>query len=142
MNFNNSITNTFIQSSIVFRNILEKNLADLNLHSGQVFILISLWENDGQSQNDLAKRLNVSSPTITKMVKSLLRTDYIKCVNCRKDGRVVRVFLTPKGYEIKAGIEKIWSDIEGIFLQNFTEPEKMILQQLMEKTFNNLLSLK
>lgn len=140
MNFNGSITNTFIQSSIVFRNLLEKKLEVFNLHSGQVFILIALWENDGLSQNELAKKLNVSSPSINKMVKSLAKTDYIKCADCQNDGRVVRVFLTQSGREIQPEIEKIWAEMDSLFMANLTEPEKMILQQLMEKTFTNLLA--
>lgn len=139
MNFSNSITSIFVQSSIVFRNLLEKKLVEIELHSGQVFILISLWETDGISQNELAKRLNVSSPTINKMVKSLLKSGYVKCLNCQNDGRVVRVFLTEKGFDIKPKIEMIWSEVGEAFQSNLTEPEKMILQQLMEKTLQNLL---
>lgn len=140
MNFNSSATSILIQTSIVYRNLLEKKLEGLKLHSGQIFILISLWESDGLSQNDLSKKLKVSSPTINKMVKSLEKSGYIKCADCPKDGRVVRVFLTKKGSKIRPEIEKIWSETEAVLQANLTEPEKMILQQLMEKTFNNLVS--
>lgn len=140
MNFNNTFTSILIQTSIVYRNHLEKKLERFQLYSGQIFVLITLWEADGQSQNELAKRLKVSSPTINKMVKSLEKTGYVKCKNCREDKRVVRVFLTKRGGEIRPEIEKIWAEAESALQANFTEPEKMILQQLMEKTFNNLLS--
>ncbi|MCD9188036.1 MAG: MarR family transcriptional regulator [Pyrinomonadaceae bacterium] len=140
MNFSNTITNIFIQSSVIYRNFLEKKLEPFQLHSGQIFILISLWETDGQSQNDLAKKLKVSAPTINKMVKSLAKNSFIECRNCDIDGRVVKIFLTRKGKDVEPKIEEIWSEMEDLFLLNFTEPEKMILHQLMEKTFNNLIS--
>lgn len=140
MIFSNSITNIFLQSSVIYKNFLEKKLEPLHLHSGQIFILISLWENDGQSQNNLAKNLKVSPPTINKMVKSLTKTNYVNCKICENDGRIVRVFLTKKGKDVEPEIEKVWNEMEISLLANLTEPEKMILQQLMEKTLSNLVS--
>lgn len=140
MNFRNTITSIFFQSSTIYKNFLEKRLEPFQLHNGQIFILISLWENDGQSQFELSKKLKVSPPTINKMVKSLAKNEFVNCIRCEKDGRVVRVFLTQKGKGIESEIEKVWNEIEGLFLLNLTEPEKMIFQQFMEKTFNNLIS--
>lgn len=140
MNLNTTLITFFIQSSIVLRNLIDRKLAETNLHSGQIFVLISLWESDGLSQNELAKRLKVSPPTINKMVKSLLKSQYVSCQNCQNDGRIVRVFLTKKGVDVRPVIENIWIEIEDVYQSNLTEPEKMILLQLIEKSFNNLVS--
>lgn len=118
---------------------LEKAMNAIELHSGQVFVLISLWENDGQSQVELAANLNVSPPTVNKMVKGLAQSDFVKLQNDKQDGRVVRVFLTKKGLEIRQAVEEQWRKLEEQIFTNFSETEKLIVFQLFEKLKNNLL---
>lgn len=118
---------------------LEKSMTEINLHSGQVFILISLYSEDGQSQIELSKNLNLAPPTINKMIKSLIENDIVDGRKDDRDGRVMRIFLTKKGLELKILIEEQWENIEQRLLLNFTETEKLILFQLFDKLKNNLI---
>lgn len=79
MNFNATIPYLFSQISTAFKISIEKQLVEIELHSGQVFILFELWENDGLSQIDLSNNLKISPPTIHKMVKSLAENDFVIC---------------------------------------------------------------
>ncbi|MBA3632861.1 MAG: MarR family transcriptional regulator [Acidobacteria bacterium] len=117
---------------------LEKSMNEIKLHSGQVFILISLWKKDGQSQIELSKNLNLSTPTINKMVKNLKESGYVRIQRGKKDGRIVRVFLTEKGNERQSLVEEQWLKLENRTFLNFTETEKLILFQLFEKLMKNL----
>lgn len=121
-----------------YRAALEKAMNEFDLHSGQVFVLISLWEKDGQSQIELAGNLNLTAPTVNKMVKNLADNRFVKFRNSKDDGRIVLVFLTPKGMEIKQSIEKKWMTLEEQLLANFTDTEKLILLQLFDKLKTNL----
>jgi len=118
---------------------LESAMNEINLHSGQVFILISLWEQDGQSQIELAKNLNLTPPSINKMVKSLAREKFVKFKNSKEDGRIVRVYLTEKGSESRQAVEEQWQKLESQILINFSETEKLILFQLFDKLKENLI---
>jgi len=110
----------------------------LNLHGGQVFILISLWNADRQSQIDLATNLKLSAPTINKMVKSLIETGFVECNKCRNDGRLMRVHLTQKGIEHQKLVEEKFIEFEAEFFSNLTETEKLILIQIFGKINDNL----
>ena len=110
----------------------------LGLHSGQLFVLINLWENDGQSQIDLAKNLNLTPPTINKMVGSLQRNGFVQCRKCENDGRSVRLFLTEKGFQSKILVEEKWVEIEAFSFANLTDTEKLMLFQLFNKVKDNL----
>ena len=117
---------------------LEKAVSEINLHSGQVFVLISLWNEDGQSQVELARNLKLAPPTVNKMVKSLNENGFVSFQRGNFDSRVVRVFLTDEGREIKSLVEEQWLKLETQILANFTETEKLILFQLFSKLKENL----
>jgi len=138
MDFENSVTYNLTQLAIAYRSYLERALNEIGLHSGQIFVLISLWKNDGQSQIDLVKNLNLTAPTINKMVKSLMAGSYVECRKCSSDGRMMRVFLTEKGIQCQSLVAEQWSKIETQSYSNLTETEKLVLSQLFVKLRENL----
>ena len=44
-------------------------LTKIDLHIGQERLLMQLWEEDGLTQTQLAERLCIEPPTLTKMLK-------------------------------------------------------------------------
>lgn len=123
----------FTEVTNIYRTGFEKSLNEIGLHGGQVFILQLLYDKDGQSQIDMAIKLNLSPPTINNMVKSLARNSFVKCKKCIKDGRAMRVFLTPKATGIKEQIKDKWLQFEEDFFSSLTATERLILLQLLEK---------
>ncbi len=136
--FENTITYILTQAAVAYRNNLEKSLNTIGLHSGQIFVLISLWQNDGQSQIDLVKNLDVSAPTVNKMVKSLANAGFVECRKCQSDGRLMRVFLTDKGIACQDSVAERWVQVESFSYSNLTETEKLMLLQLFGKLRTNL----
>ena len=139
MEFEKSINYLFNQVFNAYRADLEFELNQINLHSGQVFVLIALWGTDGLSQTDIAKKLNLSTPTINKMIKSLTDSDFVFSKKSESDGRVTEIFLTDKGRDVKDQVIEIWRKLEVEIYSNITETEKMIFFQLLEKTRDNLI---
>ena len=137
MDFENTVNYMVADLCAVHRTGLEKHLNTAKVHSGQVFILFELWKKDGISQIDLSKNLNLSPPTINKLVKGLCENGYVNLKRSTDDARVVNVFLTKKGFEIKPEIEIIWNRLEENITKNFTQTEKLIFLQLLEKILLN-----
>ena len=72
------------------------------LRRSEFWVLISLKkaqedEKPGVRVSDLARRLNVATPTATQVVKRLESTGYVERRRSDKDGRIVHVVLTKKG---------------------------------------------
>jgi DNA-binding MarR family transcriptional regulator len=111
---------------------------EIDLHGGQVFILISLWNNDHQSQIDLARELNLSAPTIYKMVNSLIKGGFVECIKCKNDGRMMRVHLTQKGIDYQKLVEEKYIEFETDFFSDLTETEKLIFIQICGKLKDSL----
>ena len=138
MDFENSVTYILTQLAIAYRTYLEKAMGEIGLHSGQIFVLISLWRRDGQSQIDLVRSLSLTAPTVNKMVKSLTTSGHVECRKCDTDGRLMRVFLTDKGIQCQSLVAEQWSKIETQSYSNLTETEKLVLFQLFVKLKENL----
>lgn len=137
MNFEKSVTYSFTQVANRFRYQFDLKMNEIGLFGGQVFILISLWNNNRQSQIDLAANLNLSAPTINKMVKSLISGGFVECFKCGNDGRIMRVHLTEKGIEHKIKVEGKLAEFETEFFSNLTDTEKLIIVQVFDKLKDN-----
>lgn len=133
MDFENSVTFSLTKVTNSFKDKLDKYLKEIGLHGGQVFILFSLWQEDGQSQITLAQRVGLSAPTINKMVNSLSGNGFVKCRKCEKDGRLIRVYLTQKGLDCRGAVQEQWEKMESVFFSKLTETEKLIFRQILEK---------
>lgn len=129
---------SLIQISTGHRNALEKLMNEIGLHYSQISILNELWDADGQSQAELAKTIKVSAPTINKMVASLAKSDFVQSRKCKKDSRIMRVYLTKKGKEVRLRAREQWQKSEEIILKDFSETEKMLFSLLLEKLKKNL----
>lgn len=137
MSVENSLSYLLTNTANAFRTNLESAMNEIGLHSGQVFVLISLWQNDGQNQINLAHNLNLAPPTVNKMVKSLLDKGFVTCLKCENDGRMMRVYLTGKGRDCKDLVINQWQKHEETSFANLTETEKLVLSQLLLKMKEN-----
>jgi DNA-binding MarR family transcriptional regulator len=129
----------FLQTSNIFRVRLEREMNKIGLHYGQVFVLVSLWKNDGQSQAELAKELRLSAPTINKMVKNLAENKFVKSTQSEKDNRVMPVFLTKEGRETEDAFAELFRALQEDFFASLTKTEQLIFLQLCEKLKENIL---
>ncbi len=138
MNTEISLPYSFAQIANNFRYSLELKMNAIDLHGGQVFILTSLWNNDRQTQADLAKNLNLTAPTIHKMVNSLIKRGFVECYKCKKDNRMIRVHLTQKGNECQKLVKENFTEFEKDFFSNLTDTERLIFLQICDKLTSNL----
>ena len=131
--FEQTVTYRLARVTTAYRNALERHLAGVGLHGGQVFVLIELWRKDGVRQVDIASRLNLSAPTINKILKGLSEINLITTSRERDDARSSRVFLTEKGRKIRAEVAEAWLELESEYLSGLTDTERLILPDLLGK---------
>jgi MarR family transcriptional regulator, organic hydroperoxide resistance regulator len=128
-----SISYLFNQFANVFWINLEKMMSEIGLHAGQVFILNSLWDIDGQSQAELVRSLQVSPPTIYNMIVRMVEAGFVETRKCGKDARLIRVYLTEKGSEIKPKVEEQWLKLEANMFSDLSETERLMFSLLLKK---------
>jgi len=140
MDIEKSLNYLFSEITNLYWINLEQSMRQIGLHSGQIFVLISLWSKDGQTQIEISNRLNLSPPTVNKMIKSLENNGFVYSRRSKTDGRKVRVFLSDKGIEIRVKVEEQWQTLENGFFSPLTETEKLILQQVFDKLKEHLIT--
>lgn len=83
-------------------------LGQLGLHVGQEMVLIELWQADGLRGGELACRLGIEPPTVTKMLRRLEGCDLVERRQDPADARSFRVYLTEKGRDLEAPVGRCW----------------------------------
>lgn len=134
--FEDTVSYLLAKVTTAFRNSLERHMGEIGLHGGQVFVLLELWKQDGLRQVDIATRLNLSAPTVNKMIKGLTEINLVTHSKIDGDKRSTRIFLTPLGYEIREEVEKQWLELEESCLTGLTETERLVLSELLGKLRN------
>lgn len=114
--------------------ILEK----INIYPGQPPLLLVLHHSSGVTQKELAKKLNVTPPTIAVMLRRLEKYDLIEKKLDEKDRRVYRVYLSKKGKMMIGKLHEIMEELEKIVFNGFDEKEKETLKKFLDKMANNI----
>jgi DNA-binding MarR family transcriptional regulator len=131
--FEDTVSYLLAKVTTAFRNALERHMGQIGLHGGQIFVLLELWKKDGLRQIDLANRLNLTAPTVNKMINGLTEINLVNRSRVEDDGRSTRIFLTKGGFEMRDEIEQQWLELEESCLKGLTEAERLILFELLGK---------
>ncbi|MGB3683052.1 MAG: MarR family winged helix-turn-helix transcriptional regulator [Rubrobacteraceae bacterium] len=112
-------------------------LAEVGLHVGQEMVLIELWESDGLRGGlrggELATRLGVEPPTITKMLRRLEKCGLIERRQDPEDARSFRVFLTKEGRALEESVVRCWDRGEEKTLSGLDHEERRVFKKLLTK---------
>ncbi|OCW55850.1 MarR family winged helix-turn-helix transcriptional regulator [Hoeflea olei] len=82
-------------------------LAGLGLTYPQYLVMIVLWEMDGITVGDLGARLDLTSSTLTPLIKRLESQGLVLRQRDTRDERKVRVRLTATGRDLEAAARHI-----------------------------------
>ena len=134
--FEDTVSYLLAKVTTAFRNSLERHMGEIGLHGGQIFVLLELWKQDGLRQVDIADRLNLSAPTVNKMLKGLIEINLVTRARLDDDARSTRIFLTKRGAEMREEVESQWLELEESCLSGLTETERLVLFELLGKLRN------
>ena len=106
----------------------------------QMQIIFFLWqrENKCASQKDLEEYLEVSHPTVVTILESMKNKEMVDCRFDADDKRMKMVYLTWGNNALYEEIRRDASNIENSLTRNFTDEEKSIFVQLLNRAYHNL----
>ena len=115
---------------------IQSQLAEVGLYRGQPPILMLLYKNDGMSQKEMARALNLSPATMTvtlkRMEKAVLRE------MDEHDQRILRVHLSEKGREMCETGESRIGVVTAELLEGFTLEEQQQLNEYLSRIARNM----
>lgn len=71
------------------------------VRAGQQFLLYELWAEDGLTPGELARRLGLAVPTVTRTATRMEAAGILRREPHPTDARLVRLRLTDRGHELK-----------------------------------------
>ena len=120
----------------VFKILAEKNL---KVTPDQWVVLYFLWQENGLSIGEIAKKAKKDFANVTRIVDKLKTMDYVTKKKSKKDNRICNVFLQPKANEIKNDIQNCWKEASDVALSGISELEQKQLMDILVKVENNIL---
>lgn len=111
---------------------------DYNLHRGQHRVLHILFREEVMKQVELAKRLDITAATLTRMVQSMERNGFLTRYKDEKDQRVTLLKLTELGKNTHIEIDKILEKRDREIFKDFTTQEKEVFINLLYKIQNSI----
>jgi DNA-binding MarR family transcriptional regulator len=114
-------------------------LDKIGLYRGQPPMLEALFKQEGRSHSELAERLHVRPPTITKMIQRMERAGFVERRQDVEDERVSRVYLTQAGRAIGEDLQQVQHQLEEEAFAGFTLEERVLLRRFFLQIRDNLL---
>jgi len=108
------------------------------LHEGQQWVLRSLWREDGLSPGEIARRLGVATPTVTRTATRMAAAGLLRREPHPDDRRMVRLRLTDRGRALEKVIDAEISQVTDRALASLTGAERAALVSALEKVRRNL----
>ena len=131
----------YISIAYRFAMVFFKNrMAELGLHQSHHSVLITLYKNEGISQEKLSQLLKVDKATITRSIKKLVEDGFIERRQDKNDKRSYLLFVTPKGRTIEPDIRDMFKEWNDIILEGFSNEEIEQAMSFMKRISQNVLN--
>lgn len=123
----------------LYRGTQAQLLAEIGLHPGQDVLLWTLGQaSDGLLVNEIADRLGVESPTVTRTLARLDTGGWFTREQVPGDRRAVRIQLTARGGDTLERIEETWRTLAANATDGLDRAEREQLVDLLERVQANL----
>lgn len=115
-------------------------LRPYHLGSGQYIFLLSLLENDGINQEQLASIVKIDKTTTARAVAKLEREGYLTREISTDDRRAYILHPTLKAREIQPAISSILDRWNESVFEGFRAEDKQNLRELLNRAIQNILN--
>lgn len=121
---------------IFTKKLIQYEIHDFNPAQGR--ILLVLWEEDGITIQELAKRTKLGKSTLTSMLERMEKAGHLNRKPCTQDRRKIRIFLTAPNQRIQHLYQQAVSEMETVFYAGFSEQEIQCFEDHLHRVLRNL----
>ncbi len=123
-------------SGRVFERILKEYGIEINSAQGR--IMFALWQADGISINELAKKTQLKKSTLTSMLDRLETMGYVRRQRCKKDRRKILIKRTNKDKNLEGKYVELSQEITKLFYKGFSKSEMDRFENDLVRILDNL----
>lgn len=131
--FEDSVGYQVRMTNRAFQMRLRERIEPFGVSSGMWYFLRLLWQEDGLTQRELARRIGLMEPTAVTALAGMERAGLVHRVKHTTDRRKINVFLTEAGHALKAKMLPIAHEINAEGLAGLTRSEVKTLLSLLKR---------
>jgi DNA-binding MarR family transcriptional regulator len=117
----------------------DQSVDKTGLYRGQAFLLMTLSEQDGMTHSEIAERLEISAPAVTKVITRMEEAHYVQRRPDPADRRVSRVYLQAEGHALIAEIHPAFERLDRTAFDGLSGTDLERLRDLLVQMQANLL---
>jgi MarR family transcriptional regulator, organic hydroperoxide resistance regulator len=110
------------------------------VYEGQQFVLRRLWEEDGLSPGEIARRLGLATPTVTRAANRMEAAGLLRREPHPHDGRMVRLRLTDRGRSLEKDVDAEITRVTERALAGLSPADRDALTRALASIRRNLSS--
>ena len=133
-----SITGQLATTVRRLRSLSALELAALSLYPGQENVLLAIEKENGITLRDLAERLDVRPPTVTKTIARLSQQELVEKRPAPDNARQSQVFLTKAGEALVESALATQVMVEKTALKGIGQKDRKALRKLLKRINANL----
>ncbi|MFO7850199.1 MAG: MarR family winged helix-turn-helix transcriptional regulator [Spirochaetia bacterium] len=120
--------------------LVEEKLKELNIgvRSGQFFLLIALYHEDGVCQHELAEHYRIDKAAVARGIKILEDKDFVTKETSPEDQRRSVIRLTEKALQHRSCFFRMLEDIDERIKSYLTEEEITRFLEISDKIYRGL----
>ncbi|MDY7076466.1 MAG: MarR family transcriptional regulator [Chloroflexota bacterium] len=126
-------------SGRVFAKKLKEYQVEINPAQGRIMFV--LWQEDGISIGELAKKTSLGKSTLTSMLDRLEGMGYVTRVRSEDDRRSVLIRLTEKDESWQEVYAQVSQDMGRLYYDGFSEGEIDEFEQYLRRILDNLVAI-
>ncbi len=108
------------------------------VHEGQQYVLQCLWAEDGLTPGEIARRLGLATPTVTRATARMEAADLLRREPHERDRRLVRLVLTERGRALEKVIGREMDRVSERALASLAQSERAALVRSLNSIRRNL----
>src|SRR5580704_12116713 len=123
----------FTQASKLLREAADEAMGQYGVRVGQHIVLSVLWQQDGLTPGEVARRLGIATPTIVNTATRMEEAGLLVRRPDPADARLVRLYLTPRGLSAREPVREARAALERHATATLTAAELGNLRSALTK---------
>ena len=111
---------------------------DIEITSAQGRIMFALWQQNGVSINELAKKTQLGKSTLTSMLDRLEKMGYVKRQRSKKDRRKILIRRTEKDKSLESKYAEVSQEMTKLYYNGFSKSEISRFENALSRILKNL----
>jgi len=128
----------FTQAAKLLREAADETMSRHGVRVGQHIVLTVLWEQDGLTPGEVARRLGAATPTIVNTATRMEEAGLVVRRPDPADARLVRLHLTARGRAVREPVREARAALERQATASLTAAEQEHLRSALTKIIAQL----